>query len=628
MPRARTFVLCTTLFSTTLLSTLAPAHAGETGAPLAAPSRPPDVIAVYGFRDRDADEVGGAVAVISAESIEAEQYVFVADALRAAPGVSIAQNGVYGGFASARLRGGSSGQTLVVVDGIVVNDPSAPQGGFNFANLDVADVERIDILRGPQSLVWGADAVGGVIAVTSKSDGPPVSAFLEGGARQTLRGSAAFGVRADDIFARARVTGITSEGLSRAAAGTEKDGYEAIGGSLTIGADLGASTALRLNARIGSARAEIDGFPPPFFALGDTEEVEKTMDYAIGASLVHGAGAPFDGRLFLAASGIDRYTEDQGARTFAARGNRFTAGYSGAVDLSNALSVEAGAEGELTSADVSGVDETARTGAVFALLDWRPNGRVQLSAGARRDEFSNFEGATTARVSGVFSLLGGPRTAAERRLLLRASWGEGFRAPSLFELNFDQFGVTPNPLLAPERAAGVDLGLEWRSGARDQTLLRATLFRQRVKDQIDFDLARNGYYNIDRVKSEGVELEAQIPIGSRIAAGFSYSFIDARDAATGAPILRTPKHAGNATLSFAPTERLDLSTSLFFNGREADFPTANDAFVKLDLRASFSLNNALDLYGRIENATNTDYEDVSGYAEPRRAAFVGARARL
>jgi len=581
-----------------------------------------DEVYSQGFRARNEADIGSAVTVISAADIEARQYSFAADALKEAPGVAVARNGSFGGFASARLRGGSSGQTLVVIDGVVVNDPSAPQGGFNFANLDVADIERIEVLRGPQGLVWGADAIGGVIAIRTKSAAPALSAYAEGGSRGTARGGASLSGALGGVSARATVSGVRSDGISRAASGSEKDGYRSIAASLSLGADLSPSADLSLAARFGDSHAEIDGFPPPTFSFGDTDETEDATDYSIAARLGHRAGQSFEGALTVGYSALDRRNEDAGAPTFSAEGDRLSALYWSSLSLARGLSLEAGGELERTSAKVSGVDESAKAAAVFAVLEARPADRIVLSAGARRDEFSNFEGATTTRVSGVWTLI-------EDRARLRASWGQGFRAPTLFELNFDQFGIVPNPDLRPERARGFDAGVELEAGpdAVGRSRLRVTYFRQRVRDQIDFSFAQWGYYNLDRVKSEGVEVEADWAPLRVLKAHAAYAFVDARDAISGARVLRTPKHSGAITLTLSPTRRLDVSSTIAFNGREDDFPTPNDSFVKLDLRAALKLSETIDVYGRVENATDADYEDVSGYGEPGASVFAGLRLR-
>lgn len=570
---------------------------------------------------KPASEVGSSVSVLLAADIAARQYSFAADALRDTPGVTISRNTSFGGVASARIRGAGSGQTLVVVDGVVLNDPAAPQGGFNFANLDVADIERIEVLRGPQSILYGADAIGGVIAITTKRGGAPVSAFLEGGSFGTARGGATFAQDGDAGFARLTVSGIHTEGISRAAAGQEKDGFRSVAASFTGGLNFSPRYSAELIARFGDAHAELDGFlPPSFSSFGDTEQTEDTRDYAVAGRFLQNLNG-FEGALTASFNSINRENRNSGIQTFAADGDRFSADYLADISLTEQLSLIGGAEIEQVSVDVSGVDESALNGAVFAMADARLAPGLSLSAGVRRDEFSDFEGATTARVAAAWSLA--------ENTIFRASWGQGFRAPTLFELNFEQFGTIPNPDLRPERANGFDVGIERRFGGERQNLtLRGTFFHQRVKDQIDFEQAGSGYFNIDRTRSLGVELEADWRASDLISASANYSLIDAVDKDTGAQLRRQPKHSGTAVITLTPSDALSLSTSVIVNGRENDSPFDNDAFVRLDLRGAYAFSEQLEIYGRIENATDADYQDISGYAEPGISAFGGIRVRL
>ncbi|MEZ5896825.1 MAG: TonB-dependent receptor [Parvularculaceae bacterium] len=577
----------------------------------------PDEIIVSAMRSpRQAAETGSTVTIINAEMIAQRQYSFVADALRDAPGVSIAQNGAYGGVASIRIRGASAGQSLIVIDGIVMNDPSAPQGGFNFANLDLVDVDRIEVLRGPQSIIYGADAIGGVVSITTKkASRAGVNAFVEGGARATVRGGATFSRGDDRAHARGTISGIRSDGISRAAGGAENDGFRSIAASLRGGVQLSQIWATEIVARFSDSVADIDGFPPPNFMLADSPDVESNQEYAVAWRASHSTDE-MNGALTISYNQIDRASRNAGAETFSANGGRTAIDYRAGWRISKALTLSAGAEFERIGVDVSGIEEHARNAALFGVAEIQPLEGLTLSAGARRDEFSNSKGATSPRVALAWQ--------AAPNTILRASWGEGFRAPTLFELNYDQFGIVPNPDLRPERATGLDAGIEQSfKGYR----LRATYFRQRVRDQIDFDFAGSGYFNIDRTHTEGVEVEADAHYANWLTAAVVYTFTDAIDENTGARLLRIPKHQGTVSITASPFSNFNLSASANFNGEEPDFPTPNDSFYRLDLRAAYQFSDQLEFYGRIENATGQTYQDVSGYAEPGVSVFGGIRIR-
>lgn len=621
MIRLRSFFPCAAF----LLA--APALA-QTGAQQVTPSTTSDrEIVVSATRvARTAEETGSSVTVIDAEELARRQYAYVADALRDAAGVTIARNGAGGGFAGARLRGSSNGQTLVLIDGVVVNDPAAPQGGFNFANLDLVDIDRIEVLLGPQGLLYGADAIGGVIAITTTgAGGSPFAAFVEGGSLGTARGGATATIGDDSAYLRATVSTIRTDGISRAAGGAEKDGYRSTAGSLRTGVRLNEVWRLDATARASFSRADIDGFPSPLFTLADTLETERTQEKSFSAALRHADNRGHlgvNGALSLAYSAIDRRNDDQGVETFGAEGKRLSADYVVSLPVAESIRVVGGGEAERAAAIVSGVDESATAAAVFALIELEPADRLVFSAGGRRDEFSNFKGATTTRIAGAWSSPDG--------WIIRASWGEGFRAPTLFELNFDQFGVIPNPDLRPERATGIDAGVEHLFGGSADPWLkaRATFFRNRVRDQIDFDFLGNGYFNIDRTRARGVEVEIDWRPAPSVNASLAYTLTDAIDLQTRSPLLRIPRHKATAVVDWSPTEALQLSASVIVNGREADVPAANRAFARLDLRAAWRLSEALELYGRIENATDAEYQDVSGYGEPGLSAFGGLRVRL
>lgn len=568
-------------------------------------------------------EVGSAVTVIEAAALETKQYQFVADALADAAGLSIARNGAFGGQAALRIRGESSGRTLVVIDGVVVNDPSAPGGGFNFASLDVADIERIEIVRGPQSILYGSEAIGGVVSITTRrGEGPPsLRAFVEGGSFATFRGGASVTGADGGVDYGVSVTGLTSKGVSRADGGDEPDGIDSYAASANLGFDATSNLRFETSLRYARARTDFDGFPPPDFVLADTEDEDRTEEFlAAGRVLLTLFDGRFENIVTVGYRRIDRENFLGDVTTFEAEGARLSAEYLARLKLSEQITLVAGAETERTRTDTSGIDDAVRVNSVFGLAAVKPVAGLTLTAGARHDDHETFGGVTTARVTGAYDIAGAGLT-------LRGSWGEGFAAPSLFQLNFVCCGGTePNRDLEPETSQGWDVGFDKRLGSA--AMLRATWFRQTTENLIDFDFFSGAYINVAAAMRKGVEAELAVAPMAGVDLSVSYAYIDATDRTTGLPLLRQPKHALTASGDIRATDRLSLGASLRYNGREADGGGPIDAWTRLDLRAAYAVNRKLEIYGRIENVTDADYQDVLGYGEPGIAAYGGVRLRL
>ncbi|MGE0409210.1 MAG: TonB-dependent receptor plug domain-containing protein [Amphiplicatus sp.] len=566
-------------------------------------------------------ETGTAISVIGEADLSLRQYQFAADALADVAGLAIARNGAFGGQAALRIRGEASGRTLVLVDGVVVNDPSAPGGGFNFANLDVADIERIEVLRGPQSVLYGSEAIGGVVSITTKRGGgaPEAVFFGEGGSFTTFRGGAGVSGANDAVDYALSAYALTSNGISRADGGAEADGTNSLTASGYLGGNLADKLRVETNFRYQKARSEFDGFPPPNFTLADTDEYEKSETFLATGRAILSFG-PVENIVSVGYHSIDRQNYDAGAPTFGAEGGRLSADYLARIKASDFLSFVAGAETEETHIDDGSVDDDVTANSVFALAAVKPIPRLALTIGGRRDDHETFGGKTSARATGALSI-------DEAGLVLRGTWGEGFAAPSLFQLNFVCCGGTaPNRNLQPEISAGWDAGFDKALG--DFGTLSVTYFRQETENLIDFDFSTGAYVNIDATLRKGVETELALAPHSDIDVAIAYAFIEAMNRLTGAPLLRQPRHALSVSGDWRALPRLTLGAALRYNGEEVDAGGAIDAFTRVDFRASFAASERIELFGRVENAFNADYQDVLGYGEPGIAAFGGVRARL
>lgn len=577
-----------------------------------------------------------AISTLTSEDLERRQIVFVGDALAALPGVTMSQNGALGGQASIRIRGAASQQTLFLIDGVPVNDASAPGGGYDVSTLDAADIEKIEVLRGPHSTLWGSDAIGGVVAVTTRraAEGITGNAFAEGGSFGTLRtgGGVAFG--GERVDARISANAITTDGISRAAIGTEDDPYNAGTVNGRVGVDINEALRVEAFGRYTRSKTDYDGYAPPFFAFGDTDNYSRTKDTQGGVLARY---TMFDGRLenVLVASrdDVDREAFSGGLQSSRAGATRDTLRYQGTWRVIDLASLAFGAEREETEIKVESpgpfgsVNEgSSQIDSLFALGEWAPVDNVTLTAGVRYDDHDQFGDVTTSRFGASWK--------AADLLGVRASWGQGFKAPTIYQLTAFFFPATaPNTDLKPEEADGWDAALftDLLDGK-----LRAELgyFSIDTKNMIDYDVLTGAYGNIAKAKSEGVEFSLSYAINDALTVAGNYTYTDATNEVTGAKLIRIPENAAYAEVDWRVTDKLNLTLTGRYNSSEDDVDpdtflgTTNKSWTTLDLAARYAVSDKLELYGRVENLTDEDYQDVAGYGEPGTAVYGGVRIRF
>jgi len=578
-----------------------------------------DPVIVEGSRlSQTATEVGSSVSIITADDIDALGLDFVADAIAAAPGVTVNSTGAFGGQASVRIRGAGSEQTLVLIDGVPVNDPSSPGGGFDFARLDTDSIARIEVLKGPQSTLWGTDAIGGVVSIATKrpDQGLGGSVFGEYGSFNTLRGGASVGNANDTGDFRLAVVGTSSDGISKADednGNSEDDAYDAVTVSAKGGLNLAGDARLSANVLWSDAEADFDSFV--FGApgnVGDGDEVSETEEISGNLSLT---GSLFDGALenllLIGYADIDRQNFAGGAPSFGASGDRMIYRYQGTLDINDANTLAFGAEREETS--VEG-DDTSIDG-VFALYEFKATEALTLTGGLRVDDHNTFGTETTGRLAAAFN--------PNPQVTFRASWGQGFKAPTLFQISGGGF-ATPNPDLQPETSEAFDAGIDWRS-SDGRFGAGVTVFDADIENLISF--AFTGYFNEAEVDTQGVELTGRAQFTDWLGIDASYAFVDATDT-DGNPVRRIPEQSGDIRVSLDPDGPLSGAVLVRFNGEEPnDAFTTVDSWTRVDISASYDLNERAELFGRIENLFDKDYQQVLGYGTPDLSGSVGVRFR-
>ncbi|MBX3477538.1 MAG: TonB-dependent receptor [Brevundimonas sp.] len=557
--------------------------------------------------------------VIDETAITQRGAVFASDILADIPGLSVTRTGAFGGVAQVRMRGATPGKTLVLVDGAPVNDPAEINGAFDFAGFELAGVERIEVLSGPQSSLWGSDAIGGVIAFTTRElDG--LEAQLEAGSLDTRRGRLSAGVATDAYAFSAYVSRFQTDGVSAA---DEADGNPEPDGlrSTTVGARgrvaLSDTVSLDGSLRWTDNHADIDGFPPPTYSLADTADTQDSEQWS-GFARLKASAFGLKHQLSVAASEIERTSYSSGfGSTFTGDRQVFSWQADGA---SGDLTYAFGAEREESHGDLSsGLSADLAITSVFGVAQYDA-GPLNVTAGLRHDDTDDFGGKTTGRISAAYDLSGG--------FILSGAYGTGFKAPTVSQALCDWcYAPLPWPELTPETADSVEVALGWASsdGRIDG---RATLYRLNVEDQIVYRAGQ--YINIDHTRTDGFELEGRARLGGGFGLTVAYAWTDAQDLGAGVRLLRVPEHSGSATLAWTG-ERLSGAVTVRAEGDQDDtdngVTVAKKGFVTANLNAAYALNDHVVLTARIENLADKHYQQVFGYGEPGRTAYVGVRLR-
>lgn len=588
------------------------------------------IVVTAGRAEQQLSEVGKSISVIDRVLIDQRQTVSVADLLRTTPGVSIVRNGGPGSFTSVFIRGAQSEQTVALIDGVKLNDPSSPAAGFNFSDLMTDNIERIEVLRGPQSVLWGSQAIGGVVNMITRAptENLTMRASGEYGRYDSGHLSGSVSGRAGPVTLSAGAGYLTTDGISVAGSGTERDGHHLFGANAK--AIVTVSDAVSIDLRGFYTRSKVDldlAFP-----LGDSADYqrqEQIVGYAgLNADLLDGR---LKNRIAASYTLIDRDSYDPAqtpSRTLQGRGRNVRYEYQGLVAIADGVNATFGAEHQKeyyrTFDTFSGIQKRrSNTDSVYADLHVKPLSGLSVGAGIRYDDHSGFGNATTKSADIAYS----PNDGTTQ---LRASYGEGFKAPSLYQL-FGDFG---DPSLVPERAKGWDAGVTQKllGGAAE---LGAAYFTRTVREQIDFDLVTFTYGNLARVRSRGVELGLRLRPAEGFTVDANYTY------ATSINIERTDPNFGN-DLARRPRNSVSVSADyIWWFGLQSgatithvsnSFDDARNTrrlggYVLVDLRAAFPVTTAIEFTGRIENLFDERYQTAAGYGQPGRAAYAGIRLR-
>lgn len=567
--------------------------------------------------------VGSAVTVIPREEIERRREVTVAEILRSVPGVEVVRTGGPGGATSVFIRGANSSHTLVLLDGVRVN--SSLGGSLDWADLTPDLVERIEVLRGPQSALYGSEAIGGVVNIVTRKgrDAALVRAGIEKGTHDAYRLWATAGAGGEIWDWSVGASQQETDGVSRAgetAGNSESDPWRNVTVAGSLGRSLQESGTALLSVRYIDATTSLDGFD---FFSGPVDDPNFTQDReaAVASFAVE---LPLTSRwtqkvrLGFADETLETRDPDSEPLFHNSSLSSTTAdiGLQADVTISEHNSFSVGTTYE--KRDGSRRGDFSESVDVFSgylenRFDW--NETLFVTAGVRHDNHSVFGGKTTWRVTGS-------RLLARTKTRLHGTWGTGFKAPTFVDLYFPFFG---NPDLDPERSESFDLGIEQQALDGD-LVFDLTWFSSEVDDLIVFDFATFLAANVAEAKIDGLEAQITWKPGPSFEARASYTRTDSEDVTTGAPLARRPKHRGVVSLTFAPLPRFEGVVSLFAVRDRFDVGGVPlDDYERLDATLDYQLGERWGTYLRARNLLDEDYEEVLGFTSPGAQVVVGLR---
>jgi len=594
-------------------------------------------------------ELASTVDIISNRAIENSAKSSVVDLLRNVPGLSIVQQGGQGRMSSLFMRGANSNHTLVLIDGIEVNDPSSSNNAFDFASLQTTDVEKIEVVRGPQSTLYGSDAMGGVVnIITRKGNGTPKFLFgAEGGSNSFYKGFGSFtgSLKMFDYalnLAHLRTDGISS--ISEKYGNSEEDGFTNTTLSARVGANLFENLNLSLYYRYSKSDSDLDqsdsnGDDPNF-----TSNVEENIFRAeaklnlFDSGWQQKFGISHLRRISHQIDEVDEIRPTTSSSSFL-NGTKTKLDWQNNIYLLEHNLITFGVETETEKANTEYIsysqwgpwestfpEQAATTTGIYLQDQININNSFFATAGIRYDNHEKFGGKTTFRIAPAYFI-------SATGTKIKFTYGTGFKSPSLYNLFDPAYG---NSDLRPEESDGFDAGIEqylWNN----KIILGVTYFSTNYENLIGFD-ANYVSININKAEAKGFEVTASLIDFNSFSAYASYTYTDAKDKSENGDkaLLRRPENKVTFSLDYNWQNKLNANAQLRYIGEREDedfsvWPSNRvtlDAYTVVDLAVSYKLFDYLKLNARIENLLDTDYEEVLFYGTLGRSFYGGVSITL
>jgi vitamin B12 transporter len=596
------------------------------------------------------NQMGSAVTVITRDEIERREARQVTELLRSVPGFSVSHTGVAGSQAQVRVRGAEANHILVLIDGVRANDP-ATGDEFRWEYLSTGNIERIEVVRGPQSSLWGSDAVAAVVHIITRSEqaASGINGYAEGGSFSTANAGLDGTYSGDRWTLSGGVESLTTDGSNVSRTGSEKDDSDLTTANLS--ARFSATEALSFNAGLRSTDAYSQFDPVDYFVTGLPTDGDVATDtrnlYARAGVALRPDDSDVSHELNVRYFDSDNRNLVDGIEDSATASDRFTFAYQTNVNIgANVLTLAL--EHEETEFEQSGAavfgdpnqSQKMDTTSAIAEFQWLSMDRLAWIVSARADNNSDFDNAFNGRLSVAFEF--------SDSTTLRSSIGTGQKNPTFTE----RFGYFPgqfvgNPALKPERSTSYDIGFDQSLG-KDAIQLQASLFRQDLTDEINgfvFDpvtFLSTAENMLGKSKRSGVELAARWALSDSVGVSANYTYTESTEQdflGNDVHELRRPRHSGGFSVDYrTANERFSASLNTDYGGTRTDifFPPWPDPseivtlsnYWLVDLAARYRASDSVTVFAKGSNLLDEDYEQVYGYRTPGRAAYFGVRVNF
>ncbi|MBV33507.1 MAG: TonB-dependent receptor [Porticoccaceae bacterium] len=587
---------------------------------------------------------GNSVSILSREQLQNRKSVGITDLLRDVPGFSVSRVGVLGSQTQVRVRGAEANHLLVLIDGVEANDPSQSDE-FSWATVTATDIERIEIIRGPQSSLRGSDAIAGVVnIITPSAEKTGFGLFLERGSRSTQHSGFNLGLKKSDFDVRLGLGHVESHGGNIARSGNEKDGYKNTTLTLKTGAKINEKLSVSLSVRESDGMNQYDA-DDDYDGLVEDRDRHSSFDNSTRRLQID--YSPFHGswrHKFL----ISRSTNDNSAFTDGVEGNITASSkhqyqYVGSVSFADgtrtlSFLAERDQEDWMQRGDDpwGDVNQDRERDTDSLAVEYRTdiNDRLTIAVSGRSEKNSEFDSAKTFRAETTYRLTDQTR--------VRGALGTAIKNPTFTERFGYYTNFIGNPNLVPEKSRSWELGFDSQL-SDDNVTLSATIFDSELANEIDgfvYDPTIFSFTsgNMD-AKSErrGFELSFVANIWDSFSISSAYTYTHSKDADS-ADEVRRPKNIASGNLSWEATENLSLNINLQFTGDQTDvffppYPESSQVVTMedhtlLNLNINYVVNDKFEIYVNLDNVLDEDYEEVFGYQTLGFGASMGLRYSL